>query len=244
MSFEEYPRNLEMFSQQKYIGKYLDVGSREILIDRAKAFGQHRQRKRGSLPYNWRFSISQEHPLTFIKNDVNGYMLQIDVSCETEGKGDDINKHNVLLRVWSLDEKISFREGLDAIGLKTKLKQLEWKRVILRFHFDLRTQWTRKPEPLYHFHVGGNPKDDENCWIPKQIKVPRFPYLPMDLILLCELVLVNFFPKESEELRKKPEWKSFVRKSQELFQKPYLNTCIRYLDDNNDTLLGNLVSSH
>lgn len=242
MGFEEYHKNLEMLSQRSYIGKYLAPGSREILCERAKLLEQQRQRRRGRQPLNWRIFIAKEHPITFIKNIVDDYKYQVDISCEIEGQGDDLVKYNILLRVWSCDEKISFRDDIDAIVLKTKLEQVGWKRVILRFHFDLRNQGTKIPEPLYHLHVGGIPKDDEHCWIPKQIKVPRFPYPPVDIILLCEFVLVNFFSQESGDLRKTPQWKSLVRKSQKLFQKPYFEKCIHFLKDNNDTLLGNLSS--
>jgi len=229
-----------MLAQQKYLGNYLDVGSKEILIERAKLLGKILKKRRRNIPLEWYFSIPQEHPLTFKKNDVDGVKLQVDISCVIEGTLDDIKKQNILLRVWSCDEKISYREGLDSIGLKNKLEGLDWKRVILRFHFDLRNMEVKSPEPLYHLQVGGNPKDEENCWIPKQIKVPRYPYPPMDLILLCELVLVNFFLKESEELRKDPEWESLVRKSQEMFLRPYLTTSMEYLKTG--TLLGNLTT--
>lgn len=241
MGIEEYPRNLEILAQQRYLGRYLDAASKGILFERAKSLRGFLQKRRRR-PVEWKFSIPIEHPLTFIKNDVDNCRLQIDISCEIEGIGDDIKKYNILLRVWCWDENISYREGIDAVELKSKFESLGWKRVILRFHFDLKDTKTKKPEPFYHLHVGGIPEDDENCWFPKQIKVPRFPYPPMDIILLCEFVLVNFFQKESEELRKKPEWKSLVRKSQEVFQKNYFAICKSNLDNKTGTLLENLCT--
>ena len=180
---------------------------------------------------------------TSINTQKNNDKLQVDILCELEGTEKDITKQNISLRIWCLDENISYREGLDHPEFKAKLERNYWKRVILRFHFDRREPNGKQLEPLYHFQVGGRYRtSDENCWLPEQIEVPRFPYPPVDLILLCEFVLVNFFPKQSEQLRKKPEWKSLVRKSQELFLKPYFTMCMEHLNNKTETLLGNLVT--
>jgi len=187
----------------------------------------------------WRFSISRERPLTFKENN----KLQIDVSCELEGVGDDIKKQNILLRVWCLDKNICYRNGIDHPEIEAKLERNNWRRVLLRFHFDLRAPNVKQPEPLYHLQVGGrNPKDDENCWLPEQIEVPRFPYPPMDIILLCEFILMNFFHEYYEEIRKKPEWIRLVRKSQEFFQRRYFEMCCKCFTQRSDTLMGNLVT--
>ncbi len=112
-----------------------------------------------------------------------------------------------------------------------------------RFHLDLRDKNTRLPEPLYHLHFGGIAEDDEYFWVPKTIGEPRFHYFPMDLVLLCEFILMNFFPVESKDLRESPEWKSLVRKSQDLYLKPYVQKLSEHLNNNNDALLGHLTNS-
>jgi len=241
LGIEDYPRNLAILAQERYIGKYLDADSKGILFERAKSLKGVLQKRRKRRPVEWQFSIPIKYPLKFIKNYVNDCRLSIDISCEMEGIGDDIKKYNVLLRIWCWDENAIYREGIDAVELKSKLEGLGWKRVILRFHFDLRDAKTKSAEPLYHLHIGGIPEDDENCWYPKQIKVPRFPFPPMDIILLCEFVLVNFFQKESEELRKNPEWESLVRKSQDFFQKDYFEKCINHINSQSSTLLKNFM---
>ncbi|GAH54703.1 unnamed protein product, partial [marine sediment metagenome] len=119
-----------------------------------------------------------------------------------------------------------------------------WRRVVMRFHFDKRESNGMQKEPIYHLQVGGRYRtENENCWIHDNIDIPKFPYHPMDIILLSEFILINFFPKESKELREKPEWRSLVRKCQELFLKPYYQICITYFEDNSETLLGKLTSS-
>lgn len=84
--------------------------------------------------------------------------------------------------------------------------------------------------------------DDECCWFPEEIDVPRFHFPPIDVVLLCELVLANFFDKKSEDLRKKPEWRSLVRKSQDAFQSDYFQMFIQHLRNETDTLLGHLIA--
>lgn len=240
MKIEDYPRNLEMLVQ-RHLSNYLDAGSKELLIGRARILQDSLKRKRKNRPVKWNFTIPREHPLVFKTSDVDSNKLQVDISCEIEGQDDKIYRQNVLVRVWCLDKDLSFREGIDAIELEKILKGIGWRRVVLRFHFDLRTSETEIQEPLYHLHIGGNPVEDENCWFPKQIKVPRFPYPPMDIILLSEFILVNFFQEQSAQLRKKPEWKSLVRKSQDFFQKEYFENCVQHINSRASTLLGNLI---
>ena len=241
MRIDEYPKYLEILAQYKYVGKYLEPSSSNIIFEAANQIRESLKRSRDTA--KWKLVISYEDPLTFLITDMDGYKLQIDTSCELEGIGTEIKQQKILLRVWSCDEKISYREGIDAPELKERLEGLDWKRLMVRFHLDLRNPDVKKPEPLYHLQIGGTPRPDEYCWFPKKLEVPRFPYPPMDLILLCEFILANFFPEGSEDLRKNPEWKSLVRHSQDFFLKPYHDMCMRYLGDDNETLLGNLVAS-
>jgi len=233
---KDYPLILQLLVNY-HIWDYLETGSKEILIYRARTLGS--DIKRGG---NWRFSIPKEKPLTFKKNNCN---LQVDIACELEGMGEKINKQNITLRIWCLDKNISYREGIDHPDLQSKLKNNYWKRVILRFHFDSREPNGEQLEPLYHLQVGGRYRtEDECCWLHEEIDVPRFSYHPMDIILLCEFILINFFPRKSKELREKPEWKSLIRKCQTLFIKPYYETCLKYLNDDTETLLSKLVSPY
>lgn len=238
MKIERYPKNLEILVNQ-HIGRYLEASSKPTLIDRARQLRKSIEKGKKEKHGKWTFSIPRETPLTFKENDCK---LQVDISCEIGGINEDIQKQSINLRIWSCDKNISFREGIDAPELKKNLKYLNWKRVVLRFHFDLKVPNGKNIEPLYHLQVGGCQMEGENCWIPEEIQVPRFPYIPMDLILLCEFILMNFFPKKYKELKKDREWISLVRKSQEIFQEPYLNGCMKCINNEEDTLLGKLVS--
>ncbi|CAG0984264.1 hypothetical protein METP3_02262 [Methanosarcinales archaeon] len=99
---------------------------------------------------------------------------------------------------------------------------------IINFHIDRKIP--KKQEPWNHLHIGEN---DE----------PRFPFPPMDIILLCEFILINYFPKDSEKLRKDSGWKEFVIYSQNTFQKEYFQQCRNCIENNNDiTLMEHLLN--
>jgi len=232
---KEYPRDLELLANYTYISNFLEPNSKTLLINRARTMRSTIER----MNKPWRFSIPREHPLTFKRNDRD---FQIDISCEIEGIGDNVRKQNILVRIWSFDEDIYYREGIDHPEIKSKGEDSGGKRVMLRFHFDRRAPNVEHPEPLYHLQVGGITSDNENCWLPKKVDVPRFLYPPMDIILLFELVLINFFHKDYEKIREKPEWIKLVRKSQEFFQRPYFEICYRCFNQGSDTLMGNLVT--
>lgn len=234
LDIKEYPVKLERLVNQ-HIGDFLDAGSKDILINKARTLKSTIKKRNGS----WRFSI-EDKPLTFIKND---HELKIDVTCKLEGVGNTIQKQNIQLRIWCLDDGICYRDGLDHPDLKGKIERNGNKRVILRFHFDQKGAEVIKLEPPYHLQIGGITRsDDENCWFPEGIDVPRFPFPPMDIILLCEFILMNFFQEEYREIRKKPEWKSLVRGSQDFFQKSYFEECLKCFNQGDDTLLGALVT--
>lgn len=241
---EEYPKSLKILAQQRYLGGFLDPGSRNMLIERAKSLDLF-LRGRGRRPLEWSITIPLDHPLRFAECTVDDMALLVDVAFQMQGvenESIEIKKQSALVRVWSRDEEVSYRDGIDSSTLRNRLELAGWNRVILRFHFDLRGECERCREPLFHLQVGGDARKDEYCWMPKKMRVPRFPYHPLDVILLSEFILLNFFPEKSESLRKKPEWKSLVRKSQKMFLKPYVTTCLRHINAEDETLLGRLVS--
>jgi hypothetical protein len=249
VTFRKYPSNLR--SLETYIRDYLEPCSHGTLSDVSanlnQSISRHGSRR---TPLQWNITISKENPLKFKLSDDCGCKLHVDLFCRIQGefkprRFDDVTfkSYSVVFRIWSHDKDISYRNEWDAAELEQKLHKQEWKRVVKRFHLDLRDKNTRLPEPLYHLHFGGIAEDDEYFWVPKTIGEPRLHYFPMDLVLLCEFILMNFFPAESKYLREGPEWKSLVRKSQDLYFKPYLEKLSAYLEDSNDTLLGHLTQT-
>ena len=249
MSFREYSSSLRFL--ETYIKSYLGPCSHGTLSDVSANLDQSiRRHGRRKTPLQWSITIPKENPLKFKLSDECGYKLHVDLFCRIQGevkprRFDDIvfKSYSVGFRIWSHDKDISYRSKWDAGELEQKLSKQKWKRVVKRFHIDLRNKNTRLPEPIYHLHFGGIAKDDEHFWVPNVIREPRFHYFPMDVVLLCEFILMNFFPAESKDLREGPEWKSLVRKSQDLYLKSYLQMLSAHLNNNNDTLLGHLTNS-
>ena len=97
----------------------------------------------------------------------------------------------------------------------------------VKFHIDQKVPDTQ--EPWHHLHMGGF---DE----------PRFPYPPMDIILLSEFILINYFQEVYEDLRKDGGWKRLIINSQNIFQKEYYETCWNCIENNGSaTLMEHLL---
>ena len=224
--------NLTFLVDQRFIGRFLAPGSKQVLQE---AIADLRSQRRETI---WRFRVPRERPLTFRENSRK---LQVDVAAVVDGTGDQVTQVSALLRVWCLDKRLCYRENLDADLVGARFEETG-RRVLVRFHFERRLAETVEPEPMYHLQVGGVPLDDENCWFPKQLEVPRFHFPPMDVVLMCELILVNFFHEDSRDLREKPEWKSLVMKSQTAFQQSYLSKFCSCVNSTTDTILGTLIS--
>jgi hypothetical protein len=66
---------------------------------------------------------------------------------------------------------------------------------------------------------------------------PRFPYPPMDIILLSEFILINYFQEVYEDLRKDGGWKRLIIYSQNMFQREYYETCWNCIENHENTTL-------
>jgi len=196
----------------------------------------------------WSLSISPNYPIKF-RNKV-----QVDFSCHIEGIVPKLRnriknsasvffeKYNILIRVWSLEDKLSYRKGIDSDTLIENIIENDMRRVILRFHIDKRVPGTQIEEPLFHMHFGGLAQGNEIAWFPKNIDVPRFIYFPLDIILATEFILLNFFSIESYRLREDPEWKSIVISAQEIFLKPCVSQYFNFINNDSSTFLTHSIN--
>jgi hypothetical protein len=170
----------------------------------------------------------------FLRVDLFGKLEQVDLA-NTELKA------GLTIRIWSLKEEHYHRNGVDCIQTKLKINR-ERGRVLTRFHFDSAEHdaW----EPRYHFQIGGKYRDDdEHCWYPPWLDVPRFAYHPMDLILACEFVVANFFPEVFPQIVSEPTWQHALVRAQEEYVFPYLEFVAR-CKSRRQSLLQHLCSSH
>ena len=153
-----------------------------------------------------------------------------------------INQYGANIRLWSDKSHYCYREPFDSLSIKSLVDDGDWRRVMIRFHLEQKEKNVTLPEPLYHLNFGGKQSSDEYCWIPTTIREPRFPHPPMDIVLLLEYSLMNYYPNETRDFREKREWIDIVRFSQKLFQEKYFEACRSWLENDDNTYLGHQCS--
>jgi len=234
-----------------FLRKFIDSGTEELLKEIAASLIKIPPQK--NVDGIWGIIISPDYPFKFRPSNLNGKNVQVDLFCRIVGNipslksGDDqlfenLIHYNICVRVWSLDADMSFRVSHDSEEMFESLVKNDNKRVMLRFHVDKKITKTQLEEPFIHMHFGGNAQDNELIWYPKTIDVPRFTYLPLDIILTIEFILTNFFSEESNQLREDPEWKSIVITSQEIFLRPTIEKYNSFLDNDRDTFLSHTLN--
>jgi hypothetical protein len=193
----------------------------------------------------WDYQIHPERPLRFKPCPIGGLRIQPDIFCKisgTAGQNPTLKEQNVVIRIWSISESLSFRKDWDAPQLIGAIKSQSHRRVVSRYHFDYANPG--QDGPRFHFQVGGKAESNEYCWLPEVIDIPRIAHPPLDLILACEMILANFYPSEFQRLSRQPDWISAVRKSEGAFQLGYYDLCRNTIGKASDmTKAGTLLSN-
>lgn len=184
--------------------------------------------RRGRRSVKWEMIIPSRRSLRFVLSRDHP-KLQPDIFCKVVGVGNQswqVEAQHFVLRVWSLCRDWSYRPEVDAQEVATKLDTRGTpERVLMRFHFDKADP--KAPGPLFHLQAGGNPEEEDRelCWLHPKIEAPRLAIPPMDLVLLCQLVIANFFHEDFIMLEKTPEWRNLVRRAQKRVLTEYYATC-------------------
>ena len=152
------------------------------------------------------------------------------------------NEYLLGINCWSGKENFYYRPDYDSETIKEKIEACGKKRVMIRFHFEKRSQ-NEDPELYYHFHIGGKQGEHENYWLPSQVEEPRFPHPPMDLLLILEFIIRNYVRTErvNEKLFKlteDPIWRESIKQSEKIFQQQYFENSLNALNQNSNTLFG------
>lgn len=119
-------------------------------------------------------------------------------------------------------------------------------KVLVRHHVDLAnykpSEDTFQPGPLFHLQFGGHtPKQMRGFEVP--IDEPRWPCFPMDLVLVCEIVVANFYPEKWAKLRTERNWREAVIASQQFCLAPFLKNLTEKIEDTKRTMLDHLWAS-
>lgn len=196
-------------------------------------------------PDKWEVYISPERPLEFVQAE-SDQRLKPDIFCNIKATNRGrwpLSLLSLVLRVWSTKPEISFRSNWDAKEVKQKLDRIHsYKRVMFRCHYDSCSQ--NQYAPVFHLQFGGNPKNEEFCWFPHFLELPRFPSPPIDLILACEHVVATFFPSAYRELYQNRVWISLIRESESFFMREFYDMCKKHFArvSQDQTFLGHLCS--
>jgi hypothetical protein len=209
-------------------------------LDSSKEEFERRQGKTHDLtrlrPEPWGYRIYPDSPLRFRPSRViRGVNLWVDLYCTVLWKEEGALpiKQDIHLRVWSDEIDYIYRSDWDSEIVYDRLTE---GRVMLRCHFDLANPG--QPGPEYHLQFGGNSWGNELCWFPESMNLPRLPYPPMDLVLVCQLIAANFYWDEYVGFRETSEWKNALRRSHEYLLKDYYEGCLGALDQ--DLLVDHL----
>lgn len=187
----------------------------------------------------WRLVIQPSAPLAFSdtgKGIVN-HRLRVDLFCDIsqpDEKGRPRDRHNIAVRVRTTEKGFAFRQGWDALELEDKIRAARLGRVMCRFHFDFAER--EQQGPRYHLQVGGKQHEEEYCWYPDTLEVPRFAHHPMSLILTCEFILQTFYPLEYRKISADSSWRAAIRRAQEAYVVPYIEV-LRTIDCSVKSLL-------
>jgi hypothetical protein len=163
----------------------------------------------------WRVVVDPARPIQFSTAEYRGHFVRVDLSVassferakpgrEAEWEAAPVAASTVALTV--------FVDGADDPAE--------------RHHLDFAE--ASQPGPLWHLQTGGNPPGQskfETSWL----KIPRWPIAPADIVLACEVVLMNFFESDWNELRGDGLWTNLVQRSEDLLLSGYQRHLASYL---------------
>lgn len=177
---------------------------------------------------DWGYEILHA-PLRFQLAHYKGYRLRPDIICNFrwQKEGALPTTQELVLRIWSDDERLIYREEYDSEAIAELITAPHHElteRVILRCHFDLAN--ANQDGPTYHLQIGGNPRAKEYGWYPKELDLPRLIHSPCDLLLLCQLVVANFFPDEYQVIRQDASWRWAITTTQKYLLEEYHRKCL------------------
>lgn len=211
--------------------------AKSMLTESTNAFRESRRQRRPERPVRpWGFEIHPRNPLRFKETEVDQLRFRVDLFLSAywiEEPAECPADLRVVVRVWSLDPHIYFREQWDAARM-ANVAGSDTGRVMLRVHFELANP--QQAGPRYHLQIGGNAHVDELHWFPEAISVPRILHMPLDLMLASELIAATFYPDEYKDIRREPAWKGSLTVSQQHLLRRYFMQALAAVSDDESVL--------
>lgn len=112
-----------------------------------------------------------------------------------------------------------------------------------RWHLDLanKIDGVHQSGPLTHLQFGGHYHNERERDHP--LKVPRWCHPPMEVALLCEVVVANFYEENWLELREEANWCQAISLYQQLCYRHYLEKMTKSLSISSTTALSGMWAS-
>lgn len=197
----------------------------KLLTDKGYASFQNviRELKRLRNRKEWSFVVDLDDPIEFefAENVINqSDYAQILLSAKEVSV--DTSKH-FPFKTWDISLLIKDLDG-EPIG---------------RWHFDFANQNTDSMQsgPLTHMQFGGHISGG-NRNHDYSLKVPRWTHPPMDLSLLCEVIVANFFPHTWDLIKEDPAWCESISLSEKLCYSAYVSKLLTSLNASGTTFLN------
>lgn len=179
----------------------------------------------GNANFRWAYEISKSNPIVFKR------------------KYDQHLNKTIQPQIYaSISVQQSSTGGVCFNRLDLALEVLDDEgNVLIKHHIDFANsrEGQFQEGPLFHLQFGGHtPGNSKTFEVP--IKEPRWLCIPLDVVLLCEVVVANFYPDEWVELKHLPGWHDPIVASQNLCVIPFLNALHKKASASSYTLLDQL----
>ena len=175
----------------------------------------------------WNYGIDREMPVAFSQTkDKNGdpiYPLLVCEGISVEPKSD------------GLPPFTSFDIAIEILN--------STRTPVARWHIDLAncSPEAAQSGPLLHLQYGGHFAGFRHLDHP--LKVPRWSHPPLDLPLLCEIIVANFYTEYWELLRDDLNWRNAILVSQKLCYFAYITKMVNSYSDPRKSILQSMWTS-
>jgi len=180
----------------------------------------------------WRYRIERSKPLILIP--ASSARLNVDI-------------YPIVFIDIEIDEALLKEKGFPFKTLSLTLEIINKSngQLIHRIHIDLATfNEERKYQdgPIFHLQFGGKSSEKKADSDVFKLRRPRLLHPPMDLILMAEMLITNFYPEQWEKLKNQPGWIALISDSQKLCYMPFFNIANEYIEK--DSLMKTFWASN
>jgi hypothetical protein len=114
--------------------------------------------------------------------------------------------------------------------------QDEDNNLIRKFHFDYANpiHKTNQPVPTFHLQYGGVVSDHLKDFaneghLNQWLSVPRLCFSPINISILLDILLCEFYSIETETLIGDPDWRTLIRKNEAFILKSYYGSIYEHI---------------